>query len=109
MGWWESDVEWLRTFKPFSNLKTTFCIHWASTKKSVQRVWKYNQNGTGVMTTAKNKVLVWLLKIGGIKIMWGGIYLEGGERILLSRENPVIPYINANKKNSFHYLKNLKN
>ena len=74
-------------------------------------MWKYNQNGTGVMTTAKNKVLVWLLKIGGIKIMWGGIYRGGGgggERILLSRENPVIPYINANKKNSFHYLENLK-
>ena len=61
------------------------------------------------MTTAKNKVLIWLLKIGGIQIMWEGIYRGGGGgRIFASRENPAIPYINANKKNSFHYLENLK-
>ena len=58
------------------------------------------------MTAAKNKVLIWLLKIGGIKIMREGS-LPGGN--FPSRENPVIPYINANKKNSFHYLENLKN
>ena len=58
VGLWESDKEWSWQLKPFSKLKTTFCLHWTSN--------------------------------------W----------VSPSRENPVIPYIKAKKKNYFYYLKN---
>ena len=109
---WESDEEWLWPFEPFSNLITTFCIYWTSIKTKVSMTFVYKE--------CENKIKMvpeqWLqLKI---KFLFGYERLREqrlceeestGARIFPSRENPVIPYINANKKNSLYYLENLKN
>ena len=47
IGWLESEEEWIWTFEPFSNLKTTFCKYWTSIKIKISMT----VNGTGAMAT----------------------------------------------------------
>ena len=62
IGCWKSEEEWFWPFKPFSNLKTTFCEYWTSIKIKISmtcmyRVQSQNKNGTGAMNKPKNEAV----------------------------------------------------
>ena len=72
IGGWERDKEWLRSFKTFLMLNTTFCKYWTSIKIKISigicRAWSHKKRYSAndyLYKWSLHRVITWKFLCGG--------------------------------------------